>query len=65
MAEPIEDDENPNPNEHDRDPSNLMMRSGYLRGMALKLPQGHEDRKFLLRASRSLLAYANALRGVS
>lgn len=42
-------------NEHDRDPSNVMLRSGYLLGLAAK-SEG-EDRKFLLRASRSLRAF--------
>lgn len=46
------------PGEHDRDHSNILLRAGYLRGMAMKFPVGSDDRLFLLRASRSLLAYA-------
>ena len=46
-------------NEHDRDPSNVMLRAGYLLGLAVRA-EG-EDRKFLLRASRSLRAFHEAL----
>lgn len=49
------------PNEGDRDPSNVMVRAGYLRGLAEKLAPGR-DRTFLVRASRSLIAYAQHLR---
>lgn len=63
MAESTEyDEEAVEPHEHDRDPSNVLLRAGYLRGMGFKLPKG-EDRTFLLRASRSLVAYADVLRG--
>jgi len=46
--------------DHDRDPSNVTLRAGYLAGMAAKLPPG-DDRTFLMRASRSLRAYAETL----
>ncbi len=52
------------PNEGDRDPSNVMLRAGYLRGLAEKLAPGR-DRTFLVRASRSLIAYAQHLRSES
>ena len=52
------------PNEHDRDPSNVQLRAGYIMGMAMKLPPG-DDRTFLIRASRSLRAYADDLLGRS
>lgn len=42
--------------QNDRDPANLMIRAGYLRGLAERTTG--DDRLFLLRASRSLLAYA-------
>jgi hypothetical protein len=45
------------PDDDDRDPSNVQLRAGYLAGMAAKLPPG-DDRTFLLRSSRSLRAYA-------
>lgn len=54
------DDEVWEPSEHDRDPANITLRAGYIRGMAMRLPTG-DDRTFLLRASRSLLAYARVL----
>jgi hypothetical protein len=44
----------------DRDLSNVHLRAGYLMGMAMKLPPG-DDRTFLMRASRSLQAYAEVL----
>jgi hypothetical protein len=47
----------------DRDPSNLLLRAGYMWGLAAKA-EG-DDRAFLLKASRSLRAYAEALRGKS
>ena len=46
--------------DQDRDPSNVHLRAGYLAGMAMKLPPG-DDRTFLMRASRSLRAYAETL----
>lgn len=46
--------------EHDRDPSNLQLRAGYLRGLAECVTRA-EDRLVLLRASRSLRAYADSL----
>lgn len=52
-----EDEEALLPGPEDRDPSNLMFRAGCLRGMALQLPPGN-DRTMLIKASRSLLAYA-------
>jgi hypothetical protein len=45
--------------EGDSDAGNVMIRAGYLRGLATKATG--EDRLFLLRASRSLRAYANLL----
>lgn len=48
------------PTEDDRDPSNVHLRAGYLMGMAMKLPPS-DDRTFLMRASRSLRAYAEVL----
>jgi len=48
--------------EHDRDPSNVSLRAGYVLGLAARLDLRAEDRTFLLRASRSLRAYAEALR---
>ena len=51
----------------DRDPANVMIRAGYLLGLGLRSEsQGvltDEDRVFLVRASRSLRAYAASLRG--
>ncbi len=55
------EDTTPSPGPEDSDPSNIMFRAGYLWSMALKLDSG-EDRTFLLRASRSLVAYAESLR---
>jgi len=45
---------------NDRDPSNVQLRAGYLASMAMKLPPG-DDRTFLMKASRSLRAYADLL----
>lgn len=45
--------------EHDIEPGNVMIRAGYLRGLASRM--GGQDRAFLLRASRSLSAYAAEL----
>lgn len=45
---------------HDSDPSNVLLRAGYLRAMAMVAPPG-EDRTFLKRASKSLRAYAKLL----
>lgn len=45
--------------EHDRDPGNVQVRAGYLRGLAEKMTG--DDRLFLLRASRSLRAFAASL----
>lgn len=45
----------------DTDPSNVMIRAGYLQGLATKT-EDDEDREFLLRASRSLKAFAAMLR---
>lgn len=56
------DPEGYEPTEHDREPGNVALRAGYLHGMAVRLPHGDDDRLFLLRASRSLLAYAALLR---
>jgi hypothetical protein len=58
----FEDEEKLEPGDHDRDPSNILVRAGYLLGMASKIPKGSEDRLFLLRAYRSLLAYHASLR---
>lgn len=49
------------PDDNDRDPSNVQLRAGYIMGMANRLPPG-DDRTFLVRASRSLQAYAALLR---
>jgi len=46
--------------EHDSDPGNILLRAGYLRGMAIHARTA-EDRKFLLRASRSLRVFASHL----
>lgn len=54
------EDEGFEPGENDRDPGNVQIRAGYLMGMAAKLPPG-DDRTFLMRASRSLRAYAELL----
>lgn len=43
----------------DRDVGNVMIRAGYLRGLAERATG--DDRMFLLRASRSLLALVAAL----
>jgi hypothetical protein len=53
------------PGDEDRCSSNVMLRAGYLRGMAMRAPKESEDRKFLLRASKSLLAYAALLDGAA
>jgi len=44
---------------HDRELGNVLVRAGYLRALAEKWTG--EDRLFLLRASRSLRAYAETL----
>lgn len=46
--------------DNDRDPGNLWVRAGYLKGMAEKT--SGDDRLFLLRASRSLRAWAEEKR---
>lgn len=46
--------------DNDRSPDNLWIRAGYLRGMAEKT--SGDDRLFLLRASRSLRAWAEEKR---
>lgn len=38
----------------DEDPQNMMFRAGALAGLSWRLPNGHEDRKLLQRAARSL-----------
>jgi hypothetical protein len=48
----------------DRDPSNVLLRAGYLRGLASRtegLGLSQEDREFLQRAARSLALYAETL----
>lgn len=45
----------------DTDPSNVLVRAGYLRGLAARTEDA-DDREFLLRASRSLKAFAAMLR---
>lgn len=50
------------PNDADRHPSNVMMRANYLRGLAARM-KDPDDREFLLRAARSLQAYADHLSG--
>jgi 8-oxo-dGTP pyrophosphatase MutT (NUDIX family) len=50
--------------EHDRDPGNLNIRSGFLRALA-EVAARPEDRLFLLRASRSLRAYAEEKRSLT
>jgi hypothetical protein len=44
---------------NDRELGNVLIRAGYLRGLAERWTG--EDRVFLLRASRSLRAYAESL----
>jgi hypothetical protein len=56
----VDEDERIEPDENDRDVSNVLFRAGYVRGLADKLPPG-DERMFLLRAYRSLIAYAEAL----
>jgi hypothetical protein len=56
-----DDAESFEPGDHDRDRANVVLRAGYLMGMAAKLPPG-DDRMFLMRACRSLRAYAEHLR---
>jgi hypothetical protein len=51
--------------EDDRNASNVLVRAGYLRAMAMKAPAKSDDRLFLLQAARSLMAYAASLRGVA
>jgi hypothetical protein len=46
--------------EDDKDPANILFRAGFLRSLARKLDG--EDRKFVLRAARSLRAYAMTFR---
>lgn len=48
----------------DRDPDNVLLRAGYLEGLAMR-GDGlkADDREMLRRASRSLRAYAEVLRG--
>ncbi len=43
---------------HDGDPSNMIFRAGYLRGIAHKLGPENEDREWLMRAARSLVIAA-------
>jgi hypothetical protein len=45
----------------DSDPSNVMTRAGYLRGLAMRM-EDEFDKEFLLKASRSLIAYAELVR---
>lgn len=45
---------------HDDDPSNMMIRAGYLFALSLKSAPGTDDRKMLQRASRSLVLAARA-----
>lgn len=45
--------------DEDSDPGNVTFRAGYLRSLANKL--GGEDRKVVLRASRSLRAFHQLL----
>ena len=49
------------PNDDDQDPANVVFRAGYIHACALKLPANSEDRTMLLRASRSLIAYARSM----
>jgi len=44
----------------DRDPSNVLLRAGYLHGMSARAER-ELDREFLLKAARSLIEYARAL----
>lgn len=48
------------PGPDDRDPGNVLLRAGYLLGMA-SIAEDPQDRLFLERASRSLRAYAELL----
>lgn len=54
------DPESIEPEDEDRDPANVMVRAGYLFGLAMKQPEG-DDRTFLFRAARSLVAYGGLL----
>lgn len=54
------EEENNAPPGADTDPSNVLLRAGYIRGMAYRAGN-EDDRKWLLRASRSLVAYARVL----
>jgi hypothetical protein len=56
-----DDAESFEPDANDRDFANVVLRAGYLMGMAAKLPPG-DDRMFLMRACRSLRAYAEHLK---
>lgn len=47
--------------EHDTEPSNLLFRAGYLRALAETAKD--DDRLWLLRASRSLRAFASTRNG--
>ena len=47
----------------DRDERNVRIRAGYLLGLATRGGLNEEDRVFLHRAVRSLLAFADALEG--
>ena len=54
------------PTEEDRDPGNVMLRAGYLAGLAMRLEASGDkktdnDSVMLYRAARSLLAYAEIL----
>lgn len=46
---------------HDADPANMLIRAGYLHGLAIRLGLAGEDLEMMLRASRSLLCGASAL----
>ena len=50
------------PDDDDRDLSNIMVRAAYVRALARRLPEA-DDREMLFRAARSLLAYAEDRRG--
>lgn len=51
----------PEPMEEDSDPPNLWLRAGYLWGMGKRAAAESDDRAFLFRAARSLVAFARSL----
>jgi hypothetical protein len=54
-------DEGLTPGTEDVDPANVTLRAGYIAGLAFRRDCDAADREMLLRASRSLLAFAHEL----